>query len=112
TSSSHGLVTIDASDSSGNPLSSGLAEPAFTASALAQQASSEGDLTDTVSGVIRGDSTFDIAASGAIAAAGSVPEPSSGILLSVGGLVMIGVITRRRKNRRRGSSSRRPTPGL
>ncbi len=112
TATSHALVTIDASDSTGNPLSSGLSEPALSASGLAQQAFTGGDSANTVNGVIHGDSTFDIAASGVIAASSSVPEPSSGILLSVGGLAIIEVISRRRKNRRRGSSSRRPRPCL
>ncbi|HKD36445.1 MAG TPA: autotransporter-associated beta strand repeat-containing protein, partial [Pirellulales bacterium] len=97
---SHGRVTIDASDSSGNPLSSGLSQPAAITFGAAQPSFPSDGLPYAIGGVINGDPTIDaLAVASGAAVASSVPEPSSWILLAVGGVAVIFLIVRRRSPR-------------
>jgi autotransporter-associated beta strand protein len=89
---SPGLVTIDASDSSGNPLSSGLAlagslTPSGPFGAGVSSTNSIGDLANA------GSSATASALGGSTTGAGlaAVPEPTSLILLAIGGLALSGL---------------------
>jgi T5SS/PEP-CTERM-associated repeat protein/autotransporter-associated beta strand protein len=98
---SHGLVTIAASDSSGNPLSSGLSEPVSIDFGSAQQSAMMADVSDSIGGVIRDGSVFDTAAlSSSSVVVASVPEPSSWVLLAAGILAFSLTIVRIREQRR------------
>jgi hypothetical protein len=102
TSTNHALVTIVASDSSGNPLASGFAEPALVASGAAQQPLASGDPLDSIGGVINEDSPFAaVSAKLSDAQANSVPEPSSWVLVLIGVFASSGGIVRIRRRRRR-----------
>jgi autotransporter-associated beta strand protein len=97
TSKNPGLVTIDASDASGNPLAS-LAILAAPTPAISMGAG--GNLTDPLINAINSDSLptssppFDSSLTSAPAA---VPEPSSLLLLVVSALALGGAAFRRRK---------------
>jgi fibronectin-binding autotransporter adhesin len=104
TSTSAALVTIDASDASGNPLgqSSGLA----LASSLTPSGSF-GDGTSGASGSLASGASSSGGASlggsavgsGALGVSASVPEPSSVVLLVLGSLAFLGAALRRRAER-------------
>ena len=97
TATSHGLVTIDASDASGNPLFSNLAGSLAASDSFGASGSFGESLgvaldSETVSTEPGGSSHADDRA--------AVPEPSSLILVGIGVLALGGAVIRQRSGRR------------
>jgi hypothetical protein len=104
TATSHGLVTVDASGSSGNPLDQNLALPGsqstdgpFGTAGFGQSPIDESGSVIVAGPLDRSSSTSSQAA---------VPEPASIMLLVIGGLAVVGAIHGRRSMRQRLTTAR------